>query len=99
MILTLLYFGIYLLLMLGGVTKGRLAKWTASIMAGIQRSLAFVPMLCIMMIAVRMRAMQLHFRDPPAWAQRTMCIATIAVTVQTICSLVPGIGGADSEDS
>lgn len=98
MLLTLLYFGIYLVLMLGGFVRGSCAKWTASVLSGIQRSLAFVPMLCIMMIAVRLRAMQLGVRDPPQWAQATMCVASGAIAIQVCCSLFPGIGGIDADE-
>jgi hypothetical protein len=55
---------------------------------GIQRSLAFVPMLCVLMIAVRMRAMQLHIRDPQPWAQITMYVASSAVTIQVLASVL-----------
>lgn len=59
----------------------------AQVREGVQRSLAFVPMLCVLMIAVRMRAMQLHIRDPQAWAQVTMYVATSAVTTQVLASI------------
>lgn len=55
---------------------------------GIQRSLAFVPMLCVLMIAVRMRAMQIHIRDPQPWAQITMYVASAAVTTQVLASIL-----------
>jgi hypothetical protein len=60
----------------------------AQICEGVQRSLAFVPMLCIIMIAVRMRAMQVHIRDPQPWAQVTMFVATTAVSTQVIASMI-----------
>lgn len=55
---------------------------------GIQRSLAFVPMLCVLMIAVRMRAMQILIRDPQPWAQITMYVATAAVSTQVLASIL-----------
>jgi len=55
---------------------------------GIQRSLAFVPMLCVLMIAVRMRAIQIHIRDPQPWAQITMYVASAAVTTQVLASIL-----------
>lgn len=60
----------------------------AQVREGVQRSLAFVPMLCVIMIAVRMRAMQVHIRDPQPWAQITMYIATAAVTTQVLASIL-----------
>jgi len=60
----------------------------AQVCEGVQRSLAFVPMLCVIMIAVRMRAMQVHIRDPQPWAQLTMYVATLAVTTQVLASIL-----------
>jgi len=60
----------------------------AQVREGVQRSLAFVPMLCVIMIAVRMRAMQVHIRDPQPWAQITMYIATAAVSTQVLASIL-----------
>jgi len=60
----------------------------AQVCEGVQRSLAFVPMLCVIMIAVRMRAMQVHIRDPQPWAQLTMYVATTAVTTQVLASIL-----------
>jgi len=60
----------------------------AQVCEGVQRSLAFVPMLCVIMIAVRMRAMQVHIRDPQPWAQITMYVATCAVTTQVVASIL-----------
>lgn len=59
----------------------------AHVKEGIQRSLAFVPMLCVLMIAVRMRAVQIHIRDPQPWAQFTMYVATCAVSTQVLASI------------
>merc|ERR1719215_2551375 len=60
----------------------------AQVRDGVQRSLAFVPLLCVIMIAVRMRAMQVHIRDPQPWAQLTMYVATLAVTTQVLASIL-----------
>lgn len=60
----------------------------AQVREGVQRSLAFVPMLCVIMIAVRMRAMQVHIRDPQPWAQITMYVASAAVTTQVLASIL-----------
>jgi len=54
----------------------------------VQRSLAFVPMLCIIIIGVRMRAMQVHVRDPQPWAQVTMNVATVAVSTQVLTATI-----------
>jgi len=86
-ILTVVYFGAYLSMITGAAVTGPTRKWATSVLNGVQRSLAFVPMLCVMMIAVRLRAMQLKVRDPQSWAQSTMYVATFAVIVQVGCSL------------
>jgi len=67
---------------------GRAQASEAQVREGAQRSLAFVPMLCVIMISVRMRAMQVHIRDPQPWAQITMYVATSAVTTQVVASIL-----------
>mmetsp|Transcript_70429 Transcript_70429/g.206008 ORF Transcript_70429/g.206008 Transcript_70429/m.206008 type:complete len:616 (+) Transcript_70429:87-1934(+) len=98
MLLTVMYFGVHLCLMMGRVAQGAIGKWAGDVLDGVQRSLVFVPMLCVMMIAVRMRAMQLKIRDPQPWAQTTMCIAASAIAVQVGCSLC-FVSAGDSEVS
>jgi len=51
-----------------------------------------------MMIAVRLRAMQLKVSDPQPWAQNAMYVATFAVIVQVGCSLCSGAGDGGYED-
>jgi len=56
-----------------------------------------------MMIAVRLRAIQLEAQDPQPWAVNAMYAATLAVTFQVGCSLCPvyvasSAGGSDEED-
>jgi len=83
-------------LMVGRVMRGPVSKWGNSVSGGIQRSLAFAPMLCVTMITCRMRAMQLRVRDPQQWAQTAMYVAALAVIVQVACSLCPSVGDSDS---
>lgn len=90
MLLTVVYFGIYLCMIIGNVVGGASRRWVEGAIGSVQRGLAFVPMLCVMMIAVRLRAMQLAVRDPQPWAQKTMYVATCAVVVQAACSLRAG---------
>jgi len=96
MLLTVFYFGVHMCLMVGRVTRGPVSKWANSVLGGIQRSLAFAPMLCVTMIACRMRAMQLQVRDPQQWAQTAMYVAALAVIIQVACSLCPMVGDSDS---
>lgn len=87
MLLTVVYFIIYLCMILANAVQGTARKWVQAVLRSAQQSLAFVPMLCIMMTAVRLRAMQLRVRDPQPWAQSTMYVATFAVITQAACSL------------
>jgi hypothetical protein len=105
MFLTVLYFSVNLWLMAAGACA-QLHIWARSALDGVQHSLVFAPMLCVMMIAVRLRAMQLKVHDPQPWAQTAMYIAALSVLVQVVCRLVcaalsgspeeaiPGRGGA-----
>jgi len=96
MLLTVVYFGVHMCLMVGRVMRGPVSKWGNSVSGGIQRSLAFAPMLCVTMITCRMRAMQLRVRDPQQWAQTAMYVAALAVIVQVASSLCPSVGDSDS---
>jgi len=96
MSLTVVYFSAYLLLMAGSLAKGAFGRWASHAGSAVQRSLAFVPMLCVMMIGVRLRAMQIGERDPPRWAQVSMVIATVAIVVQVLCSMLSEVEGDQS---
>jgi len=85
-VLTVIYFAFYLCFMVCGAMRGNLRKWVQTVFSNVQYSLAFVPMLCVMMIAVRLRAMQLRVRDPQPWAQIVMVTATSAVIIQAVCN-------------
>jgi len=87
MALTVVYFTAYLLLTGGSLLRQYFGSWAQSTASGVQRSLAFAPMLCVMMIGVRLRAMQIGVRDPPYWAQCCMMVATGAVITQVTCSI------------
>mmetsp|Transcript_46387 Transcript_46387/g.83932 ORF Transcript_46387/g.83932 Transcript_46387/m.83932 type:complete len:983 (+) Transcript_46387:43-2991(+) len=58
------------------------------IAAGI--GMSFVPLLCILFVATRMRALQITQQqgDPPGWAQDCMLICVFATCVQALCCLV-----------
>lgn len=90
MLLTLLYFGVSLL---------SLVEAAKRFLEGTQW-LAFMPTLCVVLIAVRLRAMQLGVRDPQPWAQAAMYASTCAVAVQLAASVLlacfPGMGDNDN---
>merc|ERR1719482_980107 len=60
----------------------------ATVSAGISLSLA--PLLCILFVATRMRALQItqQLGDPPGWAQDCMLVAVFATCVQSVCCLL-----------
>lgn len=88
MALTVVYFLTYLLVMAGSLLRQFFGTWAQSTATGVQRALAFAPMLCVMMIGVRLRAMQIGVRDPPYWAQVCMVVATGAVITQVSCTIL-----------
>eukprot|EP00928_Gymnodinium_smaydae_P040276 TRINITY_DN2733_c0_g2_i1.p1 TRINITY_DN2733_c0_g2~~TRINITY_DN2733_c0_g2_i1.p1 ORF type:complete len:962 (-),score=174.82 TRINITY_DN2733_c0_g2_i1:25-2874(-) len=53
-------------------------------------SLGLAPMLCVLFVATRMRALQItqQMGAPPGWAQDCMLIAVFATCVQAFCCLV-----------
>jgi len=59
-----------------------------AISAGI--SLGLAPVLCVLFVATRMRALQItqQLGSPPGWAQDCMLIAVFATCVQSVCCLV-----------
>merc|ERR1719487_3223372 len=60
----------------------------SAVSAGI--SLGLAPLLCILFVATRMRALQItqQMGDPPGWAQDCMLIAVFSTCVQSACCLV-----------
>merc|ERR1719327_2140801 len=59
-----------------------------TVAAGI--SLGLAPLLSILFVATRMRALQItqQLGDPPGWAQDCMIVAVFATCVQSVCCLV-----------
>ena len=90
MLLTVLYFGAYLCILPCLALPAYCRRWAEKAFPNTQHALTFVPMLCITMISVRLRAMQLGRFDPQHWAQTTMYIAASAVAVQVLCSMLRG---------
>jgi len=94
--LTLVYFSACIVLVLvraaGASRRGALATRQAA------PGLAFSPMICAMMVAVRLRAVMLHRRDPPHWAQVAMYCATFALTTQALSSILLAAFVVDEED-
>jgi len=88
MMLTSLYFSVVLSIIAAGFCCGALREWASSALMAVQSDLAFAPTICMMMIGVRLRAMQLKLADPQPWAQTAMYVATYAVMTHIICSLL-----------
>jgi len=53
-------------------------------------SVSFAPLICILCVATRMRALQITQQkgDPPGWAQDCMLICVFGTCVQAVCCLV-----------
>lgn len=98
MALTLTYFVVKIPLLALSMLVRSWRKWAGNMLAGVQNALVFAPMLCVMMIGVRLRAMQLKIRDPQLWAQRAMACATGAVIVKVVCSLLREASSASSRE-
>jgi hypothetical protein len=96
-VLTAVSFATYLCLMVGFLL--RVGKWATVVVDAVGRALAFVPMLCVMMIALRLRAMHLGLPDPQPWAQTTMRVATASVVVQVGCSLFMCVADGEALDA
>merc|ERR1719443_871841 len=62
-------------------------------------SVKLCPMLAILFIGARMRALQMNLDAPPAWAQLSFYVATYAIMVQTICAILTPVftGEASAE--
>eukprot|EP00930_Biecheleria_cincta_P042634 TRINITY_DN2932_c0_g1_i3.p1 TRINITY_DN2932_c0_g1~~TRINITY_DN2932_c0_g1_i3.p1 ORF type:complete len:534 (-),score=95.17 TRINITY_DN2932_c0_g1_i3:46-1578(-) len=88
MSLTVVYFASYLILTGSKILQGSIAHWATRVGHSVQSSLAFAPMLCIIMIGARLRAMEVGARDPPLWGQRSMAITTFAVVIKVACSMM-----------
>lgn len=88
MSLTVVYFGSYLVLTGSNILQGNVAHWATRVGQSVQSSLAFAPMLCVIMIGARLRAMETGERDPPLWGQRSMAVTTFAVVVKVACSMM-----------
>eukprot|EP00930_Biecheleria_cincta_P042632 TRINITY_DN2932_c0_g1_i1.p1 TRINITY_DN2932_c0_g1~~TRINITY_DN2932_c0_g1_i1.p1 ORF type:complete len:513 (-),score=111.58 TRINITY_DN2932_c0_g1_i1:46-1584(-) len=88
MSLTVVYFASYLILTGSKILKGSIAHWATRVGHSVQSSLAFAPMLCIIMIGARLRAMEVGARDPPLWGQQSMAITTFAVVIKVVCSMM-----------
>jgi len=96
-VLTATSFVTYLCLTIGFLLRVR--KWATVVVDAVGRALAFVPMLCVMMIALRLRAMHLGLPDPPPWAQTAMWVATASVVVQVMCSLFMCVADGEALDA
>lgn len=101
-ILTLLYFGVFVCILLFRAMADKLSESaqrrleTFSDIA--KQALAFAPMLCIMMIGMRMRAVQLGRQDPQTWAQHTMWAGTFAVVIQVVIAFAIVFLQRDEDD-
>lgn len=72
---------------------GRDTESTVSMLVGAASTVEFGPMLSVLFLAARMRALQ-HASEPQPWAQRSMLIATGAISFTTLLAVaVPLVHG------
>jgi hypothetical protein len=86
MMLNVTYFVVHFAVVGGTACCRFIHRWSSSAIDGLQNSLAFAPMLCVLMIGVRLRAIQLDVQDPPSWATQAMWTASISVVAKVLCS-------------
>lgn len=87
-VLTLLYFGVFLVILILRAVKESSAQRRLEVFVDLaKQALAFVPMLCVMMIALRLRAVQLGSHDPQVFAQHTMWVATCMIVIQVVVAI------------
>lgn len=98
--LTMQYFAIYLAILLVKVYNQVLHKGRKTFaVKALEDSLVSVklcPMLALMFVGVRMRALQMNLANPPAWAQLFFFITTYAALSQTILALLISAASGES---
>lgn len=95
--LTILYFFVLLLLFMAqGINKitTLAAASLENCMLAVQKMIFFIPMLCVLFLAVRLRAVQLtnghteEYNVPQVWVNWAMVLASDAIFIQSIIALV-----------
>lgn len=87
-VLTVLYFGVFLVILVLRAVKAQSTQRRLEVFVDLaKQALAFVPMLCVMMIALRLRAVQLLHHDPQVFAQHTMWVATSMIIIQVLVAV------------
>jgi len=98
--LTVQYFTVFGLLMVAKLYSTFFAKgrktFTIKTLESAVPSLKLCPMLAILFIGARMRALQMKLDAPPAWAQLSFFVATYAIMVQTICAILTPVFTGES---
>jgi len=97
--LAVLYFTVYLCCMVSkGLNDagifGPTQRYSASqeLQRAVKATVAFVPMLCILFLSVRLRELQLGHNDPNRWVQGVIFWCTVTVYVQTLVVALSGCG-------
>jgi len=90
--LTVQYFGVYFFYKLCEVYNAIMLSGRPSFMSytlkGALPSVKLCPMLAILFVGARMRALQMNLASPPIWAQMSFYAATYACLVQTLTSIM-----------
>lgn len=98
--LTIQYFGLYLGIQLAKLwsntfSHGRKTFAIRTLESAVP-SVKLCPMLAILFIGARMRALQMNLESPPSWAQMAFFLCTYAALAQTICAILTPIASGEA---
>jgi hypothetical protein len=98
--LTIQYFGVYLALQVAKLwsntwNHGRRTFAIRTLESAVP-SVKLCPMLAILFVGARMRALQMNLEAPPLWAQMAFYLCTWACLTQTICAILTPIATGEA---
>jgi len=98
--LTVQYFGLYLAIQVAKLwtntfNHGRRTFLVRTLESAVP-SVKLCPMLAILFVGARMRALQMNLESPPVWAQMAFFLATWACLTQTICAILTPIATGEA---
>jgi len=98
--LTIQYFALYLGIQFANFWShafymGR-KTFVVKLLEDARHSVKLCPMLAILFVGARMRALQMNLEAPPSWAQLAFFVCTYAVLTQTICAILTPIASGQA---
>merc|ERR1719359_1968577 len=98
--LTIQYFALYLGIQVAKfwstVFNGGRKTFAVSLLEDARHSVRLCPMLAILFVGARMRALQMNLDAPPSWAQLAFFVCTYALLTQTICAILTPIASGQA---